>query len=119
MDAFQAHIEVLRPGNGREDFLFVTHKGTHPLRGDFSGDVLKLALARAGLGHRRITWVSLPHTAASLMFDAGLSIFEVAQRLGHHSPNLTAEVYTHLMRERHDEGRVVMERYLREGRKAV
>jgi len=28
---------------------------------------------------------------------AGLSIFEVQQRIGQHSPNLTAEVYTHLM----------------------
>jgi integrase len=119
MDARQAHNEVFRPGAGRDDFLFVTHKGTHPLRGNFSRDVLKPALVRSGLGHRRITWVSLRHPAASLMFDAGLSIFEVQQRLGHHSPNLTAEVYTHLMRERYDEGRTVMERYMREGRKAV
>jgi hypothetical protein len=52
------------------------------------------------------------------MFDAGLSNFEVAQRLGHHSPNLTAEVYTHLMRERYEEGRAVMERYMREVWKA-
>lgn len=29
------------------------------------------------------------------VFDAGLTIFDVQQRLGHHSPTLTAEVYTH------------------------
>jgi hypothetical protein len=38
------------------------------------------------------------------MFDAGLTLFEVQQRLGHKSPTMTAEVYTHLMRERFDEG---------------
>jgi integrase len=46
------------------------------------------------------------------MFDAGLTIFDVQQRLGHHSPTLTAEVYTHLMRERHAEGRRLMEDYM-------
>ena len=41
------------------------------------------------------------------MFDAGLTLFEVQQRLGHRSPTLTAQVYTHLMRERFDEGREI------------
>jgi integrase len=46
------------------------------------------------------------------MFDAGLTIFEVQQRLGHRSPTMTAEVYTHLMRERYEEGREKMENYM-------
>lgn len=46
------------------------------------------------------------------MFDAGLTLFEVGQRLGHKSPTLTAEVYTHMMRERFDEGRTRMETYM-------
>ncbi len=29
------------------------------------------------------------------MFDPGLTIFDVQERLGHHSPTVTAEVYTH------------------------
>ena len=58
-----------------------------------------------GSAGRRLTWLTLRHTAASLMFDAGLTIFEVQQRLGHRSPTMTAEVYTHLMRERYEEGR--------------
>ena len=52
------------------------------------------------------------HTAASVMFDAGLTIFDVQRRLGHHSPVLTAEVYTHLMRERFNEGRKRLEDYI-------
>jgi integrase len=50
------------------------------------------------------------------MFDAGLSLFEVQQRLGHKSPTLPAEVYTHLMRERFDEGRQRTEEYMRRKR---
>ena len=43
------------------------------------------------------------------MFDAGLTLFEVQQRLGHKSPTLTAKVYTHLTRERFEEGRERLE----------
>lgn len=53
------------------------------------------------------------HTAASLMFDSGMTLFEVQQRLGHRDPALTARVYTHLMRERFDEGRDRLEEYMR------
>jgi len=45
------------------------------------------------------------------MFDAGLTIFDVQRRLGHHSPVMTAEVYTHLMRDPYEEGRTLMETY--------
>lgn len=112
MDALVDHIATYCDGEDRERFLFLTRNGTHPLRSNFSRNTLKPALRRAGLGDRKITWLSLRHTAASLMFDAGLTIFDVQQRLGHHSPTLTAEVYTHLMRERHNEGRQLMEAYM-------
>jgi hypothetical protein len=46
------------------------------------------------------------------MFDAGRMIFDVQRRLGHHSPVLAQEIYTHLMRERYDEGRNTMETYI-------
>lgn len=113
MDALAEHIAKYCPGDDRERFLFMTRNGTHPLRSNFARNTLAPALLRAGLGDRRITWLSLRHTAASLMFDAGLTIFDVQQRLGHHSPAMTAEVYTHLMRERHAEGRLLMEEYMR------
>jgi hypothetical protein len=77
------HIKTYLPDAGREDFLFLTTRGTHPLRGNFGRDVLKAGAERAGLGGRHITWPTLRHTAASLMFDAGFTIFEVQHRLGH------------------------------------
>jgi integrase len=117
MDALVAHIARYCPAGDREAFLFLTSlfltsKGTHPKRSNFSRDVLRPALKRAGLSNRSITWLSLRHTAASLMFDAGLTIFDVQRRLGHHSPVLTQEIYTHLMRERYDEGRQTREEYI-------
>jgi integrase len=119
MDMLLEHIRVYRPHAAREDFLFLTRTNTHPLRSGFSRDVLAKAAKRAGLAGRHITWLTLRHTAASLMFDAGLSLFEVQQRLGHKSPTLTAEVYTHLMRERFEEGRERMEEYMRRQRHRV
>ncbi len=46
------------------------------------------------------------------MFDADLTLFDVQHRLGHKSPTLTAKVYTHLMRERFNEGRTKLETYM-------
>ena len=112
MQALVAHIALYCPAGDREAFLFLTRAGTHPGRSQFSRDVFRPALLRAGLADRRVTWLTLRHTAASLMFDAGLTIFDVQRRLGHHSPVLTQEIYTHLMRERYDEGRRVMEEYI-------
>lgn len=113
MVALMSHVGTYLPADaGREDFLFLTPNGTHPLRSNFQRDVLKPALDRAGLGGRGITWLSLRHSAASLMFDAGLTVFDAQKRLGHRSPIMTMEIYTHLMRERFDEGRRLMETYI-------
>jgi len=112
MDMLIEHLRRYAPHAGREDFLFTTARGTHPMRGGFSRDVLRPAVERAGLADRRVTWLTLRHTAASLMFDADLTLFEVQHRLGHKSPTMTAEIYTHLMRERFDEGRTRLERYM-------
>ena len=117
MERLLQHIAVFCPDANRDDFLFLTRNGTHPLSGNVARDVLRPALRRAGLD-RHVTWLTLRHTAASLMFDAGLTLFEVQHRLGHKSPTLTAEVYTHMMRERFDEGRQRMETYMTSKRAA-
>jgi len=116
MDALLRHLAAYRTDPSREDFLFTNRNGDLIARSGFSRDVLRPALSQAGIVDRRITWVSLRHTAASLMFDAGLTLFDVQRRLGHKSPLMTAEVYTHLMRERYEEGRVRMEKYMHRGR---
>ena len=112
MDTVAAHIAHYQQGAERDDLVFTNARGGHILRGNFTRDALGPAVKRAGLDGRRITWLTLRHTAASLMFDAGLTLFEVQQRLGHKSPTLTAKIYTHLMRERFEEGRGRMEAYM-------
>jgi integrase len=116
MDMLIEHINQYA-GKDRDAFLFLTSTGSFLLRQNFGRDVLKPAAERAGLADRRIHWLTLRHTAASLMFDAGLSLFEVQQRLGHKDPMLTAQVYTHLMRERFEEGRQRMEEYMQKRRR--
>lgn len=112
MNALVDHIRTYRPGAQREDFLFVSNNDDgHILRSSFARNVLAKSAKRAGLDGRHVTWLTLRHTAASLMFDAGLTLFEVQQRLGHRRPTMTAEVYTHLMRERYEEGRGKLESY--------
>lgn len=108
-------VDALADPTDRNAFLFTTRDGTHPLRSNFARE-LRHAAERAGLDGRRITWLTLRHTAASLMFDAGLTLFDVQQRLGHKDPTLTARVYTHLMRERYEEGRQRLEAYMHEKR---
>jgi len=117
IDALAEHIVryVDNPAD-REAFLFTTRDRTHPLRSNFTRE-LRHAADRAGLSGRRITWLTMRHTAASLMFDSGMTLFEVQQRLGHRDPTLTARVYTHLMRERFDEGRDRLEAYMAEKRR--
>ena len=74
--------------------MFTNNRGGHILRGNFTRDALRPAVIRAGL-----------------------TLFEVQQRLGHKSPTLTANIYTHLMRERFEEGRGKLENYMRDNRK--
>jgi integrase len=118
MDVLLDHLGRYCLSGDREEFLFLTRNGTHPLRANFGRDALRPALQRAGI-EKKVTWLTLRHTAASLMFDAGLTIFEVQQRLGHKSPTMTAEVYTHLMRERFQEGKQRMEEYMQRHRLPV
>jgi integrase len=87
-----------------DGFLFLTTDGTHPLRGNFRRKVLMPALKKAGLSGRGITFHRLRHTSASLMLDAGLSIQDVSERLGHARPSITYDVYAHLLDEKREKG---------------
>ncbi|MDN6398410.1 MAG: site-specific integrase [Alkalibacterium sp.] len=52
---------------------------------------------------KRITVHQLRHTHASLLFNAGASIKEVQQRLGHSSYEVTMNVYTHVTKDKQEE----------------
>ena len=58
---------------------------------------------------------SLRHTHASLMLDAGMSIWKLSRHLGHGSVQITEDVYAHLMPDAHYEAAGYAEKALGEG----
>ncbi|WP_258308904.1 tyrosine-type recombinase/integrase [Streptomyces sp. NWU339] len=61
------------------------------------------AVAKAGLGHLRLTPHKLRHTAASLAIASGADVNVVQSMLGHKSATLTLDTYGHLFPDRLDE----------------
>jgi integrase len=73
--------------------------------------VLKPAAVRAGLVSPEETWAdplkpeswvgfhSFRHTCASLLFESGKNVKQVAAWLGHADPGFTLRTYVHLMDE--------------------
>lgn len=48
-------------------------------------------------GLPKIQFHDLRHTVASLMLNNGIDVLVASQRLGHAHPNITLDVYGHLM----------------------
>lgn len=90
--ALKDHIDTYCPDGG---YLFLTSKGTHPHRSNFSTHFWQPALRDAGVDHARFH--DLRHTAASLLIDAGANPLVVQHRLGHQNISTTLGAYGHLM----------------------
>jgi len=75
--------------------------GGAPMNAHSPNQSLARALRRAGLvdadGVPLVTPHGLRHTAASLMLAAGVPLIVVSRQLGHANPNVTAQVYAHLV----------------------
>lgn len=46
-----------------------------------------------------VSFHGLRHTAASVMLARGVPLLVVSRQLGHRNPNVTAEVYAHLLHD--------------------
>ena len=87
--------------------VFATAAGTELSRPNVASRVLKPAaeavgLVAAGEDGQPAAWVSFHtfrHTCASLLFDAGRNVKQVAWWLGHADPAFTLRTYVHLMDE--------------------
>jgi integrase len=87
--------------------VFATTAGTELSRPNVASRVLKPAaesvgLVAAGQDGQPAAWVSFHtfrHTCASLLFDAGRNVKQVASWLGHADPAFTLRTYVHLMDE--------------------
>ncbi len=85
------------------DFVFVTESGSPMYFRNVSRRGLDKATKDAGIASLRFH--DLRHTFAShLILDLGLDVAQVSRQLGHASPSITLNVYTHLFdRARHHE----------------
>jgi integrase len=73
--------------------VFTRDDGT-PLRLAYPNEKLDIVIKKHNL--HRITIHGLRHTHASLLFEAGASIKEVQERLGHSDIQMTMNIYTHV-----------------------
>jgi integrase len=64
-------------------------------RSNLANRVLKPAVADLGLP--RVTFHSFRHTCASLLFEQGRNVRQVADWLGHSDPAYTLRTYVHLL----------------------
>jgi integrase len=89
---------------GHKSPVFSTSTESELSRPNVAGRVLKPAAKAAGLtverGGERVAWVSFHtfrHTCASMLFEHGRNVKQVAEWLGHADPAFTLRTYVHLL----------------------
>ncbi|MFL2136475.1 site-specific integrase [Ruoffia sp. FAM 24228] len=95
--------ELLKLGyntNKPEQFVFANDENKH-LNLYYIGTALTRVLKKHDLPH--ITTHGFRHTHCSLLFEAGLDMQEVKDRLGHSNIQTTMNVYAHVTQNRRDE----------------
>ena len=81
-------------GKAADELVFPAGGGAYLRNGNFRHRLFDAAAERAGLAG--LTPHGLRHTAASLAVQAGANVRVVQQMLGHSSPSVTLNVYSHL-----------------------
>ena len=91
---------VVEGGASAEGYVWPARDGG-PMDSGTPGQALARVLERVGLvdteGRPLITFHGLRHTAASIMLARGVPLIVVSRQLGHANPNITAQVYAHLL----------------------
>ncbi|WP_162261576.1 site-specific integrase [Liquorilactobacillus mali] len=80
-----------------EQFLFTQMKSNQLLITNRANDWLKWVYKK--YPQKKITVHGFRHTHASLLFEAGASIKEVQNRLGHSNSKTTLDIYTHVTKK--------------------
>jgi integrase len=92
--------KAARRGGGARGYVW-PGRDAAPMNAHSPNQSLARALRRAGLvdteGVPLVTPHGLRHTSASLMLAAGVPLIVVSRQLGHANPNITAQVYAHLL----------------------
>ncbi len=87
-------VKLAYPNLFNDNNLVFTRDDGFPLRLAFPNDKLNSLIEKHNL--HKITVHGLRHTHASLLFEAGASIKEVQERLGHSDIQMTMNIYTHV-----------------------
>ncbi|MBY9077243.1 site-specific integrase [Paenibacillus sp. HN-1] len=90
----QKERQLARNESGPIKFLFTRNDGVTPLRLAYPNDLLDSLVKKHNL--HPITVHGLRHTHASMQFEAGATIKEVQEQLGHSDIKITMNVYTHV-----------------------
>lgn len=90
----EANSGPVAPLSSKDDRLVFAHQDGKPLRLALPNDLLN-RIIRDHEFHP-ITVHGLRHTHASMLFEAGASIKEVQERLGHSDIKMTMNIYTHV-----------------------
>ena len=85
--------DAILKGRIPSPWLFVGGNGDPILPGSFWQNVWKPLLKHAGLRYRKPH--TLRHTYASLLLAQGVSMVYVKEQLGHHSIQITVDLYGH------------------------
>ncbi|MNN41240.1 Transposase [compost metagenome] len=90
----QKERQLARNESGPIKFLFTRDDGVTPLRLAYPNDLLDSLVKKHNL--HPISVHGLRHTHASMQFEAGATIKEVQEQLGHSDIKITMNVYTHV-----------------------
>jgi integrase len=87
-------------GKMPDDALVFCNVEGEPLRPDSVSSEWSLVMKARGLP--RVSLHSLCHCHASALIAAGLDVLAVSRRLGHASPTVTLNTYSHLFSDKDD-----------------
>ena len=87
--------EYLQKGEPMPEWVFINTDGTPLDQHNFRKRVYLGLLAKAGL--RQIRFHDLRHSFASLLLQQGESLTYVKEQMGHHSIQVTVDIYGHLI----------------------
>ena len=87
---------------GQHDLVFPNLAGNPISHANLLQRMFYPTLRRAGL--RKIRFHDLRHTFASLLISSGADVVRVSRMLGHASPAVTLQVYSHVLPDEHRSG---------------
>jgi integrase len=90
--------------------MIFTRDDGNPMRLAYANEKLNTVIKKHNL--HPITIHGLRHTHASLLFEAGTSIKEVQERLGHEDMKSTMNIYTHVTDTIREQTAIKFQRYI-------